>query len=61
MCETSGHMTRLKSIRDRVDDVNDAVVFDTAVQAMALLERIRASAALREAVERELGEDVWPV
>lgn len=50
----------LKSIRDHADNVNDAVILDTAVQALDLLERIRAAAPLRDAVERQFGEDVWP-
>jgi hypothetical protein len=60
MSETSARVAGLKSIRDQVDDVNEAVILDAAVQAMDLLEKIQAAEPLREAVERRFGEDIWP-
>lgn len=60
MSEMNGYMQYLKSMREQAADVNDAVALDTAVQAVALLDRILSSEPLRDAVEQHLGEDAWP-
>ena len=58
--EMAGHIEHLKGIREKSEQVDDAIALDAAVQAMDVLERIRDSDRLRDEVEKELGEDVWP-
>jgi len=60
MSEYQGHIDRLKSIQENAQQVEDTIALDTAVQAVDMLDRIMGSDRLRNAVENELGEDVWP-
>lgn len=60
MSESEGHINRLKSIQEHAEAVEDTIALDAAVQAVDMLDRIKGSDRLRDEIEKEFGEDVWP-